>query len=122
MEALTIGDIAGTLGLIAGMITAGGVVFHFFNKAFRKTMQDELKPVKDSISDLQGQISDVDMANCKNYLVGFLSKVQCEGDFCQKITSEERERFWENYDHYIKLGGNSYVKNAVEKLKKEGKL
>ena len=122
MEALTIGDVAGTLGLIAGMITAGGVVFHFFNKAFRKTMQDELKPVKDSISDLQGQISDVDMANCKNYLVNFLSKVQCEGTFCQKITSEERERFWENYDHYVKMGGNSYVKNCVEKLKKEGKL
>lgn len=122
MESITLGDISGALVFIAGLLTSGGLIARYCVKSIGKVVKEETKPINDSIKNLQVHLDDVDMANCKNYLVNFLSKVQCKGDFCQKITSEERERFWENYDHYIAMGGNSYVKNSVEKLKKEGKL
>ena len=34
----------------------------------------------------------------------------------------EKERVWESYGRYRELGGNSYIKEKVEKLKQEGKL
>ena len=58
------------------------------------------------------------MQACKNYLVSFLSDVEKD-----ELTDEiERERFWEQYQHYTEHGGNSYIKRKVEKLKSEGKL
>jgi hypothetical protein len=36
---------------------------------------------------------------------------------------QEKERFWEEYDHYTKdLKGNSYIKEWVARLKEQGKL
>ena len=33
-----------------------------------------------------------------------------------------KQRFYEQYEHYTRLGGNSYVSSEVERLRKEGKL
>lgn len=122
MESMTLGDISGVLVFIAGLLTSGGIIARYCVKSVGKVVKEETKPINDSIKEIQAHLEEVDMANCKNYLVGFLAKFQCKGDYCQKIIPEELERFWENYDHYVAMGGNSYVKSAVEKLKKEGKL
>ena len=56
--------------------------------------------------------------NAKNYIVPFIVKIER----CEPIGDIELERFHEEYDYYIKHGGNSYIKSRVEKLQKEGKL
>lgn len=56
--------------------------------------------------------------NAKNYIVPFIAKLE-RGE---PISEIELERFHEEYDYYVKHGGNSYIKERVEKLKKEGKL
>lgn len=58
------------------------------------------------------------MQACKNYLVSFLSDVEKN----HPIDETERERFWEQYQHYTEHGGNSYIKRKVEHLQSEGKL
>ena len=40
----------------------------------------------------------------------------------EPIDEIERERFWEQYEHYVKCGGNSYIQRKVENLKQAGKL
>lgn len=69
-------------------------------------------------SDLIKEINQVQLDNCKNYLVHEISKA----DRGQELSQVEIERYWENYDTYTKLGGNSYVRSSTERLKKEGKL
>lgn len=66
--------------------------------------------------DLDEKIDEVQMDNCKNYLVQMIAKA----DSGQKLSSVEKERYYENYDTYIKLGGNSYIHTETERLKKEG--
>ena len=40
----------------------------------------------------------------------------------KKLDDVQVERFVEQYDHYLKMGGNSYIKLEVEKLKQAGKI
>lgn len=68
--------------------------------------------------DLVKEINNVQLDNCKNFLVHCLAKLE-EG---KELSIVEKERFWENFDKYTKLGGNSYVRTSTEKFKKEGRL
>lgn len=107
MEQITLDDIARFAAWIVffgGSITAIVV-------GVKKVVAKLLEPVVK-------QITSVDIENCKNYLVRFLADV----DRGEQIDEIERERFWEQFEHYGKIGGNSYIKSKVEHLQKEGKL
>lgn len=67
--------------------------------------------------DLQKAIDKVQLDNCKNYLVQQIGATER-----RELTHAEKERYWENYDIYIKLGGNSYIHAETDRLKKENKL
>jgi hypothetical protein len=107
METITLGDIQSWLGFLLALGASVGAIVHFVKKAIKAV----IKPLEDKI-DAYG--SD----NAKNYLVPFLSKVE-RGEPIDEI---ELERFHEEYEFYLKHGGNSYVKSRVDKLIKEGKL
>ena len=68
--------------------------------------------------DIKEEIKQIQLDNCKNYLVQAIAKVESG----QELSPVERERYWENYDTYVKLGGNSYIHSETERLKKGGKL
>ena len=58
------------------------------------------------------------MATSKNFLVAKIAEV----DKGNKLDEIEKERFWEQYEHYSKIGGNSYIQRKVDELKESGKL
>lgn len=93
----------------------------YLKKHFKEWMNDALKDrfdaVDSNLKQLSTRIDNVDLAACKNYLVTCLSKVD-KGP----LDEIELERFWEEYEHYVDHGGNSYIKSKVEKLQQEGKL
>lgn len=68
--------------------------------------------------DLFKAIDKVELNNCKNYLVQAIAKTENGTE----LTPVEKERYWENFDTYSSLGGNSYIHSETERLKKEGKL
>lgn len=107
MEDITLGSIATWAAFIVGL---GGSIIAIIN-GVKKAVSKLLEPVTK-------QITAVDMENCKNYLVRFLADV----DRGEHIDEIERERFWEQYEHYCKIGGNSYIKDKVNRLQKENKL
>lgn len=94
----------------AGMTTAVVV-------AVKKAIAKGFKPIEDKI-DL------VDKNATKNYLVQVIADLDKTG----YIDGASKLRFYEEYEHYSKpkdqggLGGNSYIHDEVERLKKEGKL
>lgn len=120
INSITVGDIIAFILGLAGVIGACGVIFKFGFKAFSKAIEKAMKPTNDRLDDMANQIADVDMSQCKNFLVRFLADVE-QGN---KIDEIEKERFYETYEHYTspKLKGNSYIKEKVESLKKAGKL
>ena len=118
MENITIGVIVGGLALIVAFIK--GV--KFLKKSIKELISDLLKEQFESLNakltTLQEKVNDVDMSTTKNFLVARISEVERGHD----LDEIGRERFWEEYEHYHKIGGNTYIQRKVDELVSEGKL
>ena len=118
MENITLGQVAAGIGLLAGIIVGGKVLLDNLKDGISKVIEEQLKPIKDSIFEMNQRLDVVDLEACKNFLVRCIA----DAERGQEMSETESERFWEQYDYYIKSGKNTYIKNKVEKLKKEGKI
>lgn len=118
MDAITLKDISIGLGLLVGIMTSSAYLNKNLKDWIGKQFDEKVAPVKKSVDEIDAKVSRVDMESCKNYLA------RCLADFDrdQELSETEKERFWENYEHYIENHGNSYIKHKVEKLISEGKL
>lgn len=92
---------------LAAFIGAIGVILAGVNKIF----ESKLKPINT-------RLNDIELSSDKNFIVRFLADIE-QGN---EIDEVERERFYEIYQRYRELGGNSYIKSRVDKLTSEGKL
>lgn len=113
MESITIGQAAAALALIvaiiAGVKSLGKTVKEWLNS----TLKDQFKEFEKKQDEILKRLDSVDMENCKNFLVVFLAEIG-RGEAKDET---ELQRFWEEYEHYQKLGGNSYIRNKVDELK-----
>lgn len=115
----TIGQLAASIALVAGIIGGLGAISKLVGRAASNWLQKSLKPISDKLDTIDSRFDAFDMDRCKDYLVHFIGRVD-RHDY--EPSETELERFYENYDRYSELGGNSYVKTEVERLNKSGKL
>ena len=113
MESITIGQLAAWLALVAAIVAALQSMKKSIKGWLDTALKDEFTALEKTQQDILKRLDTVDIENCKNYLVTFLAEVQ-RGEMKDET---EMQRFWEEYEHYQKLGGNSYIKNKVEELK-----
>lgn len=125
MEQITIGQIAVAVAFMAALITGSIKIKDAVKKWLEATLKEkfdaqkkETDEIKEAVNDLRDQLNNVDIENCKNYLVTYLAEVE-RGELKDAI---ESQRFWEEYQHYSDKGGNSYIKEKVAKLKGKGYL
>lgn len=104
---MTLEQLATILGGIVGVI----VSIEFLLARFNKIFDIKLKPINT-------RLNDIELSSDKNFIVRFLADIE-QGN---EVDEVEKERFYEIYQRYKELGGNSYVSHKVEKLQKEGKL
>lgn len=100
MEQITLGDISSWAAFIVGLVGSIAAIIAGVKKAVGKL----LIPLA--------------MDNAKSYIVPFLARLE-RGE---PVDSIELERFHEEYKYYLDHDGNSFIKDRVEKLKKDGKL
>lgn len=106
---LTIGQISTFLAFLVGFISS----IVYLSKIIQKVVKKTLEPINKSINN-------IDVSQCKNFLVRFLADVE-QGNELDKV---EIERAYEIYDHYTNdLKQNSYIhkrwKELMEKNVKE---
>lgn len=123
MEQITIGQIAIAVAFLAALITGGVKIKDSVKKWLTAILSEKFDAqkkatdeIKQSVEDLKGQLDKVDLENCKNYLVTYLA----EAERGMQKDPIESQRFWEEYQHYCDKGGNSYIKEKVNKLKGKG--
>lgn len=116
---LTLLDISVIVLFIVALIKGVKELKKSIKEFLQGLLADQFKEVNDKLDGLQTTITKLDTQECKNFLVRYLGDVE-RGDY---IYESEQQRFWEEYDHYIDdLHENSYIKEWVARLKKEGKL
>lgn len=125
MENLTLGQIGSAIAFVVALISGVGYISSRTKKFISMAMSDQMHGIDKRFDDINSKMDGlsatlnvVDMESCKNYLVSFLSEVEHE----QYIDEIEKERFWEQYEHYKKIGGNSYLQRRVEELREKKRL
>ena len=111
MDQITLGEVAAAVTLIGGLITGVSVLMQTTKKWIKESLEDQLNTITE-------RLDQVDMESCKNYLVSYLSDVEHGKDPGEL----EKQRFYEEYQHYQKIGGNSYIKHKVDELQAKGLL
>lgn len=107
MDKITLGQIQGLM--LWGIAFVGAVIT--IVKAVKSAINSAFKPLNE-------RMDEIDMNATKNYLVQTLGAIDRNG----YIDGVQKARFYEQYEHYQKLGGNSYIKDEFERLKKTNKL
>lgn len=118
MGDITIAQIAAAVALVAGLIAGLTAVAKLVGRAASKWLSASLEPIAKKLDSIDGRLNDFDQDRCKDYLVQFIGRI----DRGYAPSETELERFYENYDRYTGLGGNSYVKTEVQRLSAAGKL
>ena len=83
-----------------------------------KSVKDVEKNIKADLTKLKNTLNEETLNRCKVDLINVMSRIQ-NG---YTLTEEERRILIEEKDQYNKLGGDSYVDDMFDRLKKEGKF
>lgn len=118
MEQITIGQIEAWAVFILGLGGAVAGIITGVKKALRALFKEQMESIGQRLDQQEAQIKKIDLENCKNFLVSYLAKVEHEGP----ADEIETQRFWEEYEHYTQSGGNSYIRQKVDKMRTAGKL
>ena len=118
MENITIGQIAVGVAFVVALIGGLTSLKKSIKGWVEEALKDKFAAIEKSQKEILKRLDMVDIENCKNYLITFLSEMNW-GEVKDEI---EIKRFWEEYEHYSACGGNSYVKHRVEELQKKGYL
>lgn len=125
MEQITVGQMVVAITLIVSIISGVTYIKRHLQNWIADSLKDQFAKVDsqfdkvdERIDHLENHMEGIDVATCKNFLVARLAEVE-KGLPWDEI---EKERFWEQYEHYVKHGGNTYIKTKVEELQKKGVL
>lgn len=118
MEHITANQVMSGVTIFATFIGSAIAIYKYLCNFLGKQIEESLKPLNNKVDNIANNMNDMDLNRCKDFLVRFISDLE-QG---QVVSDIELERFHETYAHYQKIGGNSYVHDKVEKLKKQGKL
>jgi hypothetical protein len=112
----TVEQIATAIALMVAVVSGVTYLTKQLKDWIEKLLDSKFKDLNHRIDSIEAKVDKIDMEACKNFLVRFLADVENGA----AILDSEKQRFWEEYKHYISAGGNSYIKEWVDKLKKKG--
>lgn len=118
MESITIGQISKIFVFLVGLIGAIEYLSLRLKKWLKVTLKDEFEPLKQDINCLKEMQDNETLNRCKSDLITLMSRIQ-NGYI---PTSEEKRILIETKDLYNSKGGDSYVDDMFDNLKKKGMI
>jgi hypothetical protein len=106
MDKITLGQVLATVTFIVALI--GGIT------ALKNTI---VKAINKTLEPINKKIDSFELNSIKTDLVNFMAFAE-NG----QVSHEQVKNAYELFDRYYKLGGNSYIHDQWDKLKKEGKI
>lgn len=118
LEQLTLGAIAVTLGFVITLWGSIKKITSEFKDSVGHVVEDKMKPLEDKIDALDKKINNSDLNATKNFLVARIEELR-KGEVLDETA---KQRFYEEYEHYQKLGGNSYISKSINELQMDKKV
>lgn len=118
IENITLGQIAIALAFIVGLITSVVAILKYAKLINNKILEPINQKLDEMDSNHLKKIENLELNSIKTDLVNFINDIEhnVPKSQIQKMNAHEL------YDRYSELGGNSYVHDHWERLKKEGKV
>ena len=118
MENITLEQIGLTVAFLVALITGICYLMKSLKSLMKQLLKEQLDAIDSKLDVLEKKVDEVDRASAKNFIVRSIADVE------KGIPMDDvgQERFWEAYQHYVKVGGNSYIKHKVEKLVSDSKI
>ena len=118
IENITLGQIAIALAFIVGLITSVVAILKYAKSINNKILEPINQKLTKMDSDHLKKMENLELSSIKTDLVNFINDLEhnVPKSQIQKMNAHEL------YDRYSELGGNSYVHDHWERLKKEGKV
>lgn len=79
------------------------------------SITENTEPINRRLEEIEANINKIDQEQCKSFLTQYLNADR-------DLKETEKQRIYEVYQHYIELGGNSYIKEEFKRMQDEGKL
>lgn len=119
MENITLGQVVASTAFLIALIGGWVQLKKWTTTAIKEILKDELGTINEELKTLHAEIKKEDKEKTKNYLVSRLA----DAERGQEWSDIERQRFYEQYDHYRKdLNGNTYIETEVKHLEQTGKI
>lgn len=119
MENITIGQVAAAVAFLVALGVGFKTLKDWTVTAIKAAVKEELGQLSGEIKELRTELKKEDKEKTKNFLVARLNEIE-NGETWSDI---ERQRFYEQYDHYTNdLNGNTYIKTAVKKYEDAGSI
>ena len=118
MKGWTVDEIAAAVAFAASFLSGVGFLQNKFKKWLNGSLNENFANLDNRIQEITKRVDRVDIDLTKNILVTWISLIN-DG---HRMNEFEASRFWEQYEYYRAAGGNSYIKEAIERMRKEGKL
>lgn len=118
MEGITLGQIASAVALLAGTITGGAVIVRQVKKALDDSLKDKFNGVDLRLDAIEKQMAKNELLTMKTYLMQEMRAIE-RGEILDEY---EKSFFLDEYQAYIDMGKNSYIRNKYEKLRERGLL
>ena len=117
MENITLGEIAKALTFIVAL--TGSIIYIKKGtiNSLTKVIDSRLEPIKQEIKEVKKETTKNNLSSIKTDLINLMELADR-----QIISIEQKMRAYELYDYYGNHGGNSYVHDKWENLRKEGKI
>ena len=118
IENITIGQIGIWLGFIVTFVGSIVAILRYAKQVNNKILEPINQKLTKMDSDHLKKLENLELSSIKTDLVNFINDLEhnVPKSQIQKMNAHEL------YDRYSELGGNSYVHDHWEKLKKEGKV
>lgn len=116
MGSWTVEQIAMGIALLVAIVSGVIYLTKQLKEWIEKLLDSKFKDLGTRIDGIEAKVDKLDIETCQNFIVRYLADVENGA----VILEAEKKRFWEEYEHYISAGGNSYIKEWVDRLKKKG--
>lgn len=118
MESITLGQICAAVALIGGLITGGTVIVRQIKKGVEELLKDKFNGVDMRLDNLESQMQKAELLTMKTFLMQEMRAIE-HGEI---LDDYEKAFFLDEYQTYVDMGKNSYIRSKYEKLKERGLL